>query len=742
MVKRSVAILAVVLCLSLFMISLAAAQDTEEQKVAKAVDWLTSKANTTQKWAALSVKQHALTLLALCNSSTVQQGNTSLYEKAFKSTATNVMCWGEKKATVQTDCRLVETAIAKIASDELDINTSRVDNWLNNRTIFFKDILWFLELDIARDQNATCAIVYDGGNVTLKINNDKKLSDLVDTGNCFTYYPDSTNSYWLAINSKCYEKSFKVRCSVSDNSTFRTTLKYKKEPQLAKPWYVSSESFLVDSGKVQELDIQSYCLANPGQSACDYEGTAWAAYALKRSDSSEYKKYIPYLIIMRENNENLFPETILYLLGVESYGADITSSQNSQGFWIAPGTKYGQFYDTALAGLAGIDAGLGNFSSDKGGAKYYLTTNPNFKETLDKKQRYWKCAEAGCEEIRDTAFLLWIYWPGACRGGATGACEDASRPEYQCEDTMCGADETEVNLTCSSGYVCCLAEGGIVGDCEALGGNCKSYCGADEFDLTETMGVGCTSLLDYCCKGYDAASTCSEFNGTVCDSGYNCSVDEVTISTGDKCCPGTCISGNASEQTCYEMDGEECAIGACMDKVAWEKTDVITSKDTTSCCIGTCIEDQTCDDIDGTVCKSTEDCSTSLEKTTDTQKCCIGTCEPKTQETPKKSLWWLWLLIIVILAAVIIYFLKFRKKKAKKKPPFEMLPEMQMQRRPLMPLKPQQSAGPPMMARPPMRPLRPMPILRPIPKAAPKKPSSKTEAELAKTLKKLKGMTK
>lgn len=759
MTKKSVGILLASIFILAIISSQALAQN--ETEILKAYSWLGTKVKTKALWDDLNVKQHVFSLLALsCNESHVELGNKSLYDKAFKLTT---MCWGKKTASTPADCEVTETAMAKMAADELELfDTEKADKWLLNQSKFFDDIFWFLELDVERDLTAECRISYDGTNVTVFINENKTLSNLSST-TCFNIY----DKYWLSINKNCYEKSFKIRCIVSDsNKEFRATLKYKKTSSVSdNTWYVSSESNVSASGQEWETALQSYCLADPVTKECDYEGTAWASYTLKGTE--EVEKFIPYLIIGKEDNENYLPESLLYLLGLTRYGDELQNIQNQQGFWKAqPNTVYGQFYDTALGGMTG----LGNLSDIRGGARYYLTVESDKARTFiekDGKYRYWKCVESGCEEIRDTAFLLWVFWPEYC-SGAGGTCESRG---FNCKES-CLPDEyeeTSLSSTCPSGEVCCSL--GIVEGCEEKGGHCLDtyICPDGEFEVTTGE---CESIFELCCKKYGDA-TCNEF-GSVCGEDQDCTLNTVKDADGVECCPGECFpkSGNRS---CSDLYGAICYTGeVCMNEDPWEESVFVPANDTAKCCIGTCIEDKTCYGSNGIgACGAGETCSGTVVETTDEQYCCIGTCAPtktcaqmggaecKSPSTcsttvkaasdtnyccigtcsKKKSLWWLWLLIIiVILAGITIYLLKFRKTKKKK--PSAMPPGMMMPpRRPLTPI------GAPV-TKPAPFPFKPMPMapsrtaVRPAPKMPVRKTSSKTEAELEKTLKKLKGMTK
>jgi len=729
MKKESVIkIFVIILILSIF-ISAAYAEETENEKIKKAYDWLGSNARTSQMWNDMNVKQNAFSLLALGSNSTyAERGNRSLYNRSFLGAGTRCFGTGPGRTNSENDCRLTETALAKIALDDLEENTTLIKNWLISREILFKDIYWFLELDVARNSTANCTITYDDGNTSLRIDENKTLSSLVFDGeSCFSLYPSAPQkSYWLRINQDCYNKSFKVNCVVSDGTEFKVSLKYKTDIN-SDVWHVSSQSNDVISNQEWEFEIQSYCMANPSSNICDYEGTAWAAYSLKNSEENEASKFVPYLIIKKDENKNLLPEALLYLIS-QKYGDDVEELQRQQGFWMAENTARGQFYDTALAGKTTL--------GDIERAKNYLITNINFKETQDKKYRYWKCSERDCEQIRDTAFLLWVFWHDLAPIETGNDCISQGA-EYRC-NASCTTGEIEMSaFTCSEGQVCCKFVGtGETGTeaCESINGTCKSVCDDNEINTD----VSCPNY-QYCCKSKSLAETCSDISGERCESNQICNGENITIASGE-CCVGVCVDENAGDRTCSEI-GISCAVDeVCVDTDSWLNLNFVSTRDSERCCPegAECIQDTRCSEI-GEECTASERCTGNTEETKDVEECCIGTCESLTQpETEKKgSLLWLWLaLIVIILVLVVVYFLKFRKKKPKEEKEFFGMGSEMPRTRP-SPSMPLGRIGLP--RRPAMQPMRPTRTALPREE---EKSESGGENEFERTLNKLKKMTK
>lgn len=734
MIKKGVVFCIILVLLLTSSVYFALAQETEEDKVDDAYDWLMNEVRG--KWDNLNIKEHIFSLLALkCDTAYTNPGKASLNNKAFISSTEK--CWGSgpSKPPSESSCELTESALGKIVFDNLNEDTNKTTTWLLNQKKFFKNINWFLQLDIDRGYTAICYVTYEDGNVTVNIKEDKTLE--MTANNCFEYYQGGTGkNYWLSIKPDCYEKPLKIRCFVSDeNQLFRTNFLYKKDLSANSEWHLSPKLFEESSGHVIEMHIESYCLAD-STGICDYEGTAWAAYALSQTEYPElYSPFIPYLIIESDNNIKYFPYAFLDLIGISNYGVKVEADQTSAGFWMTTNTKYGQFYDTAVGGMTG----QGNLGSEYGGARYYLTiNNPGFKQ--QGTYRYWKCTEGGCKDLRDTAFLLWVYWPYLCPGlggGVGGDCEDQGF-DYRCNESCILGEEIIIpEFDCPNDLFCCKLTGGTSIECTDAGGSCKDECDSEiEYEIWEII---CPDY-DYCCKKYEDSS-CDDIDGEVCGVGKTCSGTQVYTLDGD-CCLGSCIAAGDYDY-CSETDpvSVNCDNNqVCVNDNTWELIPFIETTYETSCCPypGKCVEDVDCSSV-GRECNEIigEECVGTIQETKDVENCCYGECLksctrqggtectgdktcsvnyidasdsykccPSTGQCKKpRSLWWLWILVIlIIIALVLVYFFKFRKKKKMKNKPnlFGITP---ISRRPItrMPLR---------------KSLRPMPTRRPMPMPA------------------------
>ncbi len=664
MKQKRIVILLLCIFLSLlfiFSINYVSADAAEDVKVAKAFNWLSEQ---TTNWGTLNTKQNVFALLALqCNSSAFERGNTSLYEKSVYFQGKR--CWGENKAMNPSQCLLTETALAKIAADEFDHDTTPVDKWIITQNKTFTDIYWYLQIDVERGTRANCTLIYDNSaeEKIFRIWENKTVSISV-ASKCFEASSTiPSENFWFKVKPSCYNKDFTVKCWGS-SSFYSVSWLYKKTPG-SNSYYVSGETKSAQPGYGSkepdpiDTSLTSYCLANPSGN-CNYEGTAWSAYALAKSGKKEEANtYLPYLITMMDSNMQYFPETFLYqLMGTSLYEMKIKTTgpnaQKSQGYWLIeePSIVYNRNYDTAHAVLA---LGLDDEASLK--AKDYLLSTQS-------SLGYWDTTGSGYDKIRDTAFILWVFWPDFCNQGTGGDCESQGA-EFSCKpDCEAISNEIEVpSLICPGLDVCCKKYGFGDEDCINAQGNCKDECSNIEAELTQSC-----SGTNKCCRAY-ADMSCSDANGKFCVTGEMCSGKEV--STYDSfgsvlCCIGECIAS----QTCTEQDGEICELpnnycpaskkltasdtnycceqGSCALASTFTCTEIggilcdsgdvcldsqndilsfVNTQDGNCCVDGDCGSGQTCNAIGGEECAFNEECYQNvLVKTIDSEECCTTAC--------------------------------------------------------------------------------------------------------------------
>ena len=269
----------VLMILTIASLSLIQAQtETDTHKVIEAYDWLVDK---THNWDNLNLKQHSFSLLALgCNESFSDEALDSLNHKNFVSPRFECFGAGPRKPSSINSCLLTETALAKFALDSIGENTEHIGNWLFSRNITqVEDIFWYLQIDVERDFNASCEIIYGGNEETGFVVGKEKNVSIIGSSQCFSV---DSNEHWFRIkqNEQCYSHTYSIKC-FSDAPVYSATLLYKTNP-LTLPWFLSGDiktgkpgvpgsEKIEDRPDILELKVQSSCLANPGQSSCDYE---------------------------------------------------------------------------------------------------------------------------------------------------------------------------------------------------------------------------------------------------------------------------------------------------------------------------------------------------------------------------------------------------------------------------------------------------------------------------------------
>ncbi|MEM2479095.1 MAG: hypothetical protein QXJ92_02815 [Candidatus Pacearchaeota archaeon] len=752
----------VLLFLLFLILPLASAAINETKQVENAYKWLENA--TRGKWQGLSVLDHEFALLALSYKAELKgQGLTELKKRGYP--VGSPYCYGQATTTTANQCRVKESALAALLYSRLGLEANKLDEWLLNQSSLFTNIYWYLQLDVERGYNASCNVSYViGGNENVQsITIYENKSVAVSRGDCL-----GSAGYWVAISKSkdCYEADYKILCEVSESKPYKVGFLYKENPS-ANVWYVADISYSVESGSFIDVSIKdiSRCLADPG-GGCDYEANAIAAYALKEQGRDEYKNLLPYLKIMAEANKAANSYAWLYLITQDyGYGKQVLRAMSLQGYWSL--SSFGQSYDTAINGYSLIKNSYAEYNSSK--TRHYLLNVQN-------PAGYWQCP--GCSAvIRDTAMLLYVFWPKAVAVPieiAANACETAGG---SCEVDKCPAgyvENPELSESCA-GAKCCIATSSLScydpliagqicsGDQQCNGTSitaaegecCKGTCVAPEETCEQQYGYLCNQENDeYCSPGYEipatdarpnegiqccsiACQSCAEINGNVCTESETCRGEEL-----GKCCIGECVPN----KECSELGGEKC------EGVGWRcDGNLVKALDTNKCCVGTCIKD--CASQGGEICEANEKCEGEKIRASDVrsgESCCVGTCKAKGKG------WIVFLIILIILAlgGLLFYLVKTGKIKIKKARPAPGA--VGGPARPMGPTGLGPGPGPAPMPPITARPLPTFPALpKPIPKEkveAPKeaqkealkeeaKPKTRAEEQFAKTIEKIKKLT-
>ncbi len=708
------------------------AVESEDVAIPQVYDWLINK---TKRWNSLGTNESAFSLLALkCNDTFVKQGNKSLYNLSYYNSTQKIRCWTNVGQANKNNCRIMDSALAKLALNEIYENTTYVDNWLlSNKRVFTKDIYWYLQIDAERGKEVSCEVMYQDSMQNLTVFANKTVKKNSGTGECIE---GVYKNYWFKIKNTeaCYDNIYSIKCfgNESDSGSVTATLLYNNNSNDQRVYFsVSSEIFsgaigyvnvlgdkIVAPG-VMEMNIPSYCLGTGRESGtCDYEGTAWATFVWQMEGKQEYMNlFIPYLVVYSSQTENqkYFPESFLSKIIGGEYSKKLIKDQRRivkpqtrpveyYSFWLKEPMLYGRFYDTPKAALA-----LGDSTPNIDEIRDYLlnklSKDHSWKNDFDSSPPAFK------DTIRDTAFILWVFWQSYCpgAGGTQGAECEQQGFYYACQDYCFDYQNVWANFNCPSGLICCQNKTSNPDACVDLGGICTAgiSCPTGSGELTEIRS--CPGNQPLCCKDY-VRSQCSDFNRRVCDEylGEHCQNNETVETTDGLCCLSSCVIDDG-QSSCYSQNGYICLA----DEICWSsalgyEVPFIAALENTCCQYPSeCIKDEVCSYI-GKDCNSVEQGYGSeyaciggyglgpgeTIRTKDVAECCLDDCKRGcdidkicgenevcsgnqwAQDSVEENCclsrcsassgggWWWWIIIIilVIVAAILVYFFVIKKK--------------------------------------------------------------------------------
>ena len=407
--------------------------------------------------------------------------------------------WSESSSEIK------DTAQVLLAYKRLNKNSDAIESWINSNRRTATELTWYLEMDIQNHVASQCTVSYGNEHRAININNDMTLSG--NPGSCLSV---AAGGFWLRVNNNCLDQNFSVSC----DQDFVTTTLYQRSS--SSTVFVSSTTHSAAALGITQETINSKCFST-SSSACDYEGTLWAALALDEANKDVHA-YLPYLSALAESNQRFLPSGFLFKLtnGQDQYSQLVQLQQQSK-FWQAPNTPFNRYYDSAIALLAL----QGSSSAEAGNSKTYF-------ESIATPEGCWNN-----NNIRDTGFLLYAGWPRS-------AIPTSSGPPVPSSQLCAGIG------TCSSLFVCNGLNGTVL----------------DQY--TCASGV--------CCSQSPVEQTCAAQNGRICTASETCSGTTASSSDGS-CCLGTCSplpQASACEQTggsCYTScnTNEEQISQACED---------------------------------------------------------------------------------------------------------------------------------------------------------------------------------
>lgn len=468
-------------------------------------------------YASMTNEELSFSLLALAYDKTRQDAIKNELDTRADVSTEGRKCWPSGA------CTLKETSQVLLAYYYIGADTSEIKSWLYNQTIATGDLVWYLQIDTS--EQTDCTLTYENASKKITVNADKTISGT--PGACFRLVQ---NNYWLEVVSSCYDKNIEITC----NNDFLTSIIYRGKNQ--NTYYVSDiTNTAATGGKITEK-INSLCFSQGG--TCNYEGSLWATFALNKDSPKNTKLYLPYIMTFSSTNSRLLPSAFLYALtGFDEYYTELSSQQNSLGYWQASDTSK-RYYDTALA----LMALYGKLTEQEQKAKDYLLT-PSVQGD-------------GCwqNSIRDTAFILYAASPKPASKGVSTIVERTfctSIANYSCLSTEECEDingTTLENFYCFGGAICCNKKA-LEKTCSEKGG---VECTADEKctgTLTTARGTSYCCLDGTCKVKTPEISPCEE-------AGYSCRIacdaktEEEMVSLS---CPsfGTCCAPKPREKRSY-----------------------------------------------------------------------------------------------------------------------------------------------------------------------------------------------
>ena len=388
---------------------------------------------------------------------------------------------------------------------------SDAKDWLFEQNKTATGLNWYLEIESTKPTK--CDVDYSNSN-EVAFGEDRKIESLTG-GSCLR---PSQSGYWLEVSPDCYDQNFTVSC----NESFLTTLLYQKQGD--DTIYVSDATHSSSAEGTTEEKVDSLCFTN--DNSCNYEATLWGATALNFL-GKDVKPYLSYLTALKDDNENLLPESFLYYLtGNSDFRNELLSGQVNSKWWLSLNDK---FYGTGLA----LFALQFENPVQKTDTKDWL---------FDESQGSDGCWDNG--NIKSTAFIVYSLNPTSQSSETSSGGIDCVAAGYSCTSQINCAGNVLSGYSCSGAFVCCTQK---------------------------------------------ATPTCSAQGGEICNSNQNCvgvgsfKSDASDTNPGQTCCvQGTCQEPQTSLSEC-ESSGGNCRVNSCLS--GEDQTALSCDFSTDVCCV-------------------------------------------------------------------------------------------------------------------------------------------------------------
>ncbi len=487
-------------------------------------DWLLSKGSSEGSYEN-SVFSTSLAVLAYDSAGASTQAKYSL--SWIKDQQDPKYCFPKGACTVK------DTALAVLALNALSESTDYQENWLiNAQSASSSRGNWWLQ--VITEGEGICTISYQKNNQTV-YENITVNKGVFNCGPSPTFFDLNNCLQAKSIITTTPTFNFFVDCQDITSSTI-ITLIYNSDTS----YYIMDQS---DSATAN-MFINNGCFGKTANTACDYESSLYALWALSTIQSKATP--LPYLEEGYDEKNILHTSMLLLSTGSQLYYDNLKLRQNKEnGGWD------NSVFNTALAVKAlntqALDAEMVNLA----------------KTWLEDKQ-----AEDGSwnQNIKDTAMALYSsfqdntlpsctdgkkngFEEGEDCGGPCEPCEEICNHDGYCDDSFgedcdnCPDDCTSCDADCGNGY-CDSGEDAFScpEDCGCGNGFCDINGDEDSQNCPDDCECG-DWICDYAEEnydGYECPDDCD--NEPVCE----CSFDS-DCSDGKKCDGCDCITSTTPD---------------------------------------------------------------------------------------------------------------------------------------------------------------------------------------------------
>ena len=542
-----------------------------------------------------------------------------------------------------------------LAMNAAGIDVSAEDGWLSKaQSTATLTGTWLLE--IATVDTGACKISYELNNQTVEKEVNVVKGAFPSCGNSTFFDIDNCLANGIVNSQPSLE--IDVNCdslTAVDSITvlFRTGNSY----------------YLVDEDQATraKLTLKNGCFGTKFKSACDYESTLYANYALKSISSK-----LDNVFYLKQGYDagNPLHNSILYLVTNEApYSKELANRQRNDGSWNQ------NVYQTAFGVLALIGT---EYSTNVETAKVYF----------GKKQ----LADKSLGNVQDTAITLYAAYADAsnlpeCFGNEikscekqTGSCEGsyetcsnntfsgcsdelytAFNITYESYETKCDSLDNDCDGSIDTGCSCAAGETQFCGLQDGICNGTTETCGTDgvwpgceyndipsyeekEESCKDDIDNDCDSLIDLVDDDCTLSSICNR------DGSCNENRGETAENCPDDCESDTCSNGKQDDfeegMDCGGVCDESCEpiFEACNDDGACDSDLGETAENCASDCEEEveCNDDGVCDTGEGSDCT---DCETA---------------EPP--EPTNGGAWTIWFIILLLIALGFVGYIIYKKK--------------------------------------------------------------------------------